>query len=58
MTGRRARRLSLAMAHEFDGRVPLATIAHAAAAFPTRDELWLKCLESYEKQEGVAVHAR
>ncbi|HEX6228739.1 MAG TPA: FAD-dependent oxidoreductase [Solirubrobacterales bacterium] len=28
--------------------VPIATLAHAVAPFPTRSELWLKFLEAYE----------
>ena len=39
------------------GEVPLARIAHAVAAFPTRSELWLYFLEEYERQAGVSVHA-
>ncbi|MGI8413524.1 MAG: dihydrolipoyl dehydrogenase family protein, partial [Solirubrobacteraceae bacterium] len=30
--------------------VPLATLAHAIAPFPTRSELWLKFIEAYEQQ--------
>jgi pyruvate/2-oxoglutarate dehydrogenase complex dihydrolipoamide dehydrogenase (E3) component len=37
--------------------VPLARLAHAVAAFPTRSELWLYFLEEYERQAGVSVHA-
>jgi dihydrolipoamide dehydrogenase len=29
------------------GRVPLSTIAHAVAPFPTRSEIWLKLVEAY-----------
>ncbi|MDE3133212.1 MAG: NAD(P)/FAD-dependent oxidoreductase [Acidobacteriota bacterium] len=39
------------------GEVPLARLAHAVAAFPTRSELWLYFLEEYERQAGVSVHA-
>jgi hypothetical protein len=39
------------------GEVPLTTIAHAVAPFPTRSELWLSFLEAYEKQVGVSVHS-
>ena len=38
--------------------VPLATLAHAVPAFPTRSELWLKFLEAYETQRGHSVHSR
>ncbi len=38
--------------------VPLATLAHAVPAFPTRSELWLKFLEAYETQQGHSVHRR
>jgi dihydrolipoamide dehydrogenase len=37
--------------------VPLKTLAHAIAPFPTRSELWLKFLEAYEAQTGVSVHS-
>jgi pyruvate/2-oxoglutarate dehydrogenase complex dihydrolipoamide dehydrogenase (E3) component len=30
------------------GEVPLATLHHAVAAYPTRSEVWLKLLEAYE----------
>lgn len=30
--------------------VPIATLAHAVAPFPTRSELWLKFLEAYESE--------
>jgi len=30
------------------GKVPLATLRHAVAAYPTRSEIWLKLLEKYE----------
>jgi pyruvate/2-oxoglutarate dehydrogenase complex dihydrolipoamide dehydrogenase (E3) component len=39
------------------GKVPLSTLAHAIAPFPTRSELWLSFLEAYEQQQGVTVHA-
>ncbi|MGI8427802.1 MAG: dihydrolipoyl dehydrogenase family protein [Solirubrobacteraceae bacterium] len=39
------------------GEVPLATLAHAIAPFPTRSELWLKFLEGYEQQFATTVHA-
>jgi pyruvate/2-oxoglutarate dehydrogenase complex dihydrolipoamide dehydrogenase (E3) component len=38
-------------------RVPLGALAHAMAPFPTRSELWLKFLESYEQQGGLTLHA-
>ncbi|HTW13333.1 MAG TPA: NAD(P)/FAD-dependent oxidoreductase [Solirubrobacteraceae bacterium] len=38
------------------GEVPLTTLAHAIAAFPTRSELWLSFLEEYERRRGVSVH--
>ena len=37
--------------------VPLGTLAHAIAPFPTRSELWLKFLEEYEQRHGTTVHA-
>jgi pyruvate/2-oxoglutarate dehydrogenase complex dihydrolipoamide dehydrogenase (E3) component len=40
------------------GEVPLATLAHAIAPFPTRSELWLKFLESYESARGRTLHAQ
>jgi dihydrolipoamide dehydrogenase len=40
------------------GEVPLATLAHAVAPFPTRSELWLKFLEAYERQQSTTVHGR
>ena len=39
------------------GEVPLRTIAHAVAPFPTRSELWLKFVEAYESEQGVTLHA-
>lgn len=39
------------------GEVPLSTLAHAIAPFPTRLELWLAFLEAYELKRGVTVHA-
>ncbi len=38
--------------------VPLATLAHAVPAFPTRSELWLKFLEAYETHRGHSIHSR
>jgi len=38
--------------------VPLATLAHAVPAFPTRSELWLKFLEAYEARRGHSLHSR
>jgi pyruvate/2-oxoglutarate dehydrogenase complex dihydrolipoamide dehydrogenase (E3) component len=38
------------------GEVPLTTLAHAVAPFPTRSELWLKFLESWEKDRDTTVH--
>lgn len=40
------------------GEVPLSTLAHAVAAFPTRSELWLKFLEAYEQRHGLTLHAQ
>jgi dihydrolipoamide dehydrogenase len=37
-------------------QVPLHDLAHAVAPFPTRSELWLKFLESYERERGVSLH--
>ncbi|MDA8067613.1 MAG: NAD(P)/FAD-dependent oxidoreductase [Actinomycetota bacterium] len=37
--------------------VPLSTLAHAVAPFPTRSELWLKFLEAYETAKGTSLHA-
>ncbi len=37
--------------------VPLTTLAHAIAPFPTRSELWLKFLEAYESAQGTSLHA-
>ncbi|MGE0026364.1 MAG: NAD(P)/FAD-dependent oxidoreductase [Thermoleophilia bacterium] len=37
--------------------VPLATLAHAMPAFPTRSELWLKFLERYEAERSITLHA-
>lgn len=39
------------------GEVPLATLAHAVAPFPTRSELWLKFVEAYEHERGLSLHA-
>ena len=38
--------------------VPLATLAHAVASFPTRSELWLKLIEAYESERGGSLHRR
>ena len=38
--------------------LPLTTLAHAMAAFPTRSELWLKFLEAHETARGHSVHTR
>ncbi|MHB8659066.1 MAG: dihydrolipoyl dehydrogenase family protein [Solirubrobacteraceae bacterium] len=38
------------------GEVPLARLAHAIAPFPTRSEVWLKFIESYERELGVSLH--
>ena len=38
------------------GRVPLQTLAHAVAPFPTRSELWLKFIEEYEERQGFSLH--
>ena len=41
------------------GELPLSTLAHAIAPFPTRSELWLKFLEAYESRNPDAeVHSR
>ncbi|MBO0768793.1 MAG: NAD(P)/FAD-dependent oxidoreductase [Solirubrobacterales bacterium] len=37
--------------------VPLATLAHVIAPFPTRTELWLKFIEAYEERCGHSLHA-
>jgi pyruvate/2-oxoglutarate dehydrogenase complex dihydrolipoamide dehydrogenase (E3) component len=39
------------------GQVPLSTLAHAIAPFPTRAELWLYFLEKYESERGLSLHA-
>jgi pyruvate/2-oxoglutarate dehydrogenase complex dihydrolipoamide dehydrogenase (E3) component len=40
------------------GRVPIATLAHAVAPFPTRSELWLKFIEAFElKRPTVAARS-
>ncbi len=36
------------------GQVPIATLAHAVAPFPTRSELWLKFIEAYELARATA----
>ena len=38
--------------------VPIPTLAHAVAPFPTRSELWLKLIEAYEHERGTTLHAR
>ncbi len=38
-------------------RVPLTTLAHAIAAFPTRSELWLKFIEAFEAARGTTLLA-
>lgn len=38
--------------------VPIATLAHAVAPFPTRSELWLKFIEAYEQQRGRRLSER
>jgi pyruvate/2-oxoglutarate dehydrogenase complex dihydrolipoamide dehydrogenase (E3) component len=38
--------------------LPLTTLAHAIAPFPTRSELWLSFLEEYERQRDVTVHSQ
>lgn len=38
-------------------KVPLSTLAHAIASFPTRSELWLSFLEQYERERDLTVHA-
>jgi dihydrolipoamide dehydrogenase len=37
--------------------VPLSTLAHAIAPFPTRSELWLKFLEAYEAMHQTTLHS-
>lgn len=37
--------------------VPLSTLAHAVAPFPTRSELWLKFIEAYEAAKGTSLHS-
>jgi dihydrolipoamide dehydrogenase len=37
--------------------VPLSTLTHAIAPFPTRSELWLKFLEAYERERESTLHA-
>jgi len=39
------------------GQIPLSTLAHAIAPFPTRSELWLKFLEAYEREHETTLHA-
>jgi pyruvate/2-oxoglutarate dehydrogenase complex dihydrolipoamide dehydrogenase (E3) component len=38
------------------GEVPLAQLAHAVAAFPTRSELWLNFIQAYESKHKVSLH--
>jgi dihydrolipoamide dehydrogenase len=40
------------------GELPLSTLAHAIAPFPTRSELWLKFLEAYEAHHATTLHAQ
>jgi dihydrolipoamide dehydrogenase len=40
------------------GQLPLSTLAHAIAPFPTRSELWLKFLEAYETERGTTLHGQ
>jgi pyruvate/2-oxoglutarate dehydrogenase complex dihydrolipoamide dehydrogenase (E3) component len=40
------------------GQVPIATLAHAVAPFPTRSELWLKFIEAYELEQPIASEER
>jgi dihydrolipoamide dehydrogenase len=40
------------------GEVPLQTLAHAIAPFPTRSELWLKFIEAYEAERGTTLHVQ
>ncbi len=40
------------------GEVPLRSLAHAVASFPTRSELWLNLIEAYEERCGYSLHAR
>jgi len=35
------------------GKVPLARLRHAVPAFPTRSEIWLRLLETYETERGA-----
>ena len=37
------------------GEVPIATLAHAVAPFPTRSELWLKFIEAYEQEHPIGA---
>jgi pyruvate/2-oxoglutarate dehydrogenase complex dihydrolipoamide dehydrogenase (E3) component len=39
-------------------QIPIGTLAHAVAPFPTRSELWLKFVEAYERERAATVHAR
>jgi dihydrolipoamide dehydrogenase len=38
--------------------VPLPSLAHAIAAFPTRSELWLRFLDEYERRRRVSLYGR
>jgi pyruvate/2-oxoglutarate dehydrogenase complex dihydrolipoamide dehydrogenase (E3) component len=38
--------------------VPLHRLAHAIAPFPTRSELWLKLIESFESRHDLSLHVR
>jgi dihydrolipoamide dehydrogenase len=40
------------------GEVPLSTLAHAIAPFPTRSELWLKFIEAYETEHETTLHGQ
>jgi dihydrolipoamide dehydrogenase len=40
------------------GEVPLSTLAHAIAPFPTHSELWLKFIEAYEQECHTTLHAK
>ena len=40
------------------GEIPLSTLAHAIAPFPTRSELWLKFFEAYEAAHGTTLYAQ
>ena len=40
------------------GEIPLSTLAHAIAPFPSRSELWLKFFEAYEAAHGTTLYAQ